>query len=513
MDWQLPNLSQNLWIKYGLKGNPFDTSPLSQEGNAFLPLSEAIVGRGLDTKESRILTNILSNPGGARIVVEGNLGVGKTTFINYHRYLWEIHAQDRLFTTKREIAITEEWRLRHFLINILCAIITKIIDVIGKKRAIENPIFKELEAMSKIIFQNSFNIEGSIMGCGGGFGSSQQVNIPIIPETQLIEYFRKVVQEIKKIGYAGVFLHIDNLELFHTTNMEKAKIFFEEIRDSIQIPDVYFIFVCRKGFFQEVINPSRRVRSIFFGRTITIPPLSKEQVLNVIRKRYQLLTLKGQQITIPIENKFIEYLYDLYEGKLRYIMDAMNMILPEFNYSFPYTITKKEAQECLSYLVEENIRENLTATEWKILSFCVKLENFTNKLISTQFSFSPPNVTRIIQRLVELDLVFLEKKEGRNSHYRVNEYIRIINKARSIIQTKEKKDKNKKKLPKNSTAARLDEAVKAIHKKQKITHKEYTKLFNISASTATRDLKKLVQNGSIIALGKGRSKYYKVASA
>jgi hypothetical protein len=47
-------LVQNIWARYGFRGNPFDTSALSASAGALLPISQAIVGREVDSPESKI---------------------------------------------------------------------------------------------------------------------------------------------------------------------------------------------------------------------------------------------------------------------------------------------------------------------------------------------------------------------------------------------------------------------------------------------------------------------------
>ena len=91
-------LTQNVWERYGFRGNPFDTGALSASAAALLPIAQAIVGREMDSPESRMLLGVVRSAGGGRVVVEGEVGVGKTTFVNYHRYLWESEAADKLLT-------------------------------------------------------------------------------------------------------------------------------------------------------------------------------------------------------------------------------------------------------------------------------------------------------------------------------------------------------------------------------------------------------------------------------
>jgi len=121
----LPELSQSLWERYGFRGNPFNTHALSASAESILPIAQAIVGRGMESPESQLLTNFLRNPGGGRVIVEGDVGVGKTTFVNYHRYLWENEAKDKLLTPINEISVYGNWEVRDFLLNILGSIINK----------------------------------------------------------------------------------------------------------------------------------------------------------------------------------------------------------------------------------------------------------------------------------------------------------------------------------------------------------------------------------------------------
>lgn len=505
MSWEISNLSQNLWNKYGFIANPFDISPLSNDRNSLLSVSEAIVGRGFDTKESKLITNILRNPGGGRVLVSGNIGVGKTTFVNYHRYIWENHTQDRLFTTHKEISVSEKWGLRDFLISIICTIMDKLVRIKTEKELTKVSLFKELLVLSKIFYYTNFSVQGNVLGFGGGFSKSEQMNVPIVPEVQLIQYLNEVVVEIKKMGYSGIFLHIDNLELFSSNKPQVAKNFFEEIRDSIQTPSIYFVFVAKKGFFQEIISPLERVRSIFFGRPVIIPPLSKKQVLDAIHKRYQILAIKGKKITYPIEDEFIGYLYDLYSGKLRYIMDAMNMILPEFEHDKLKTISFQQAKKCLASLVKEHIQSNLTSVEWRVFLFCVEENFFTNSMLQEKFDMPSSNVARVIKRFLDLNLAYLKKREGRSLLYKANEYTKVIN-DRPVGNTKLKE----KSLYSSAMTPRLERAIRLLENRDEISNKDYATLLSVSSATATRDLKKLMDLGILFAIGKGRSRYYKI---
>jgi DNA-binding transcriptional ArsR family regulator len=518
MDIKVPYVIQDLWKKYGFQANPFDTSPLSLADKSLLPIAEAIVGRDFETQESRTLRNVLRNPGGARVVVEGNVGVGKTTFVNYHRYLWEHYSQSPLLTPQEEIAVTEEWRLPHLLMNILASLISKLVIVKGEENICQVPVFKEILALCRVLFQTSLGVEGSLFGFGAGFSRSSQVNIPVISEIQLLRYFKDMVKAIKQIGYAGVFLHLDNLEILNRQDISRTRSFFDDIRDTLQVPDVYFVFVGNGGFFRDIITPLPRVRSIFFGRPVTIPALTKEQVIAATQKRYHLLALRKGQFIKPVEDSLIEYLYDVYAGNLRYIMDAMNMLVPEICDQYVQTIPSENARICLSRLIAEQIQAALTFGECEIFHFCLRAVSFTNKSLSQQFGITTSNIARVMNRLRELNLIYLERKEGKKLYYRVSEYAQM---AQNHLQlTWNFTPPTAPTVPKTApiaearlskVAKRFLQAISFIRKKGKIKHQEYTQIFRVSLATATRDLNQLVMSGKLCHKGVGKNAYYEVA--
>ena len=48
-----------------------------------------------------------------------DIGVGKTTFVNYHRYLWQAEAKTKLLTPATEISVQRDWGMRELLLNVL----------------------------------------------------------------------------------------------------------------------------------------------------------------------------------------------------------------------------------------------------------------------------------------------------------------------------------------------------------------------------------------------------------
>ena len=81
-----------IWELYGLKTNPFFSDPLLIFGGD-IDLKVGFVGR---EEETRRLKNIIYGNSSSRILISGDVGVGKTTFVNYVRAM---ASQDKFFTT------------------------------------------------------------------------------------------------------------------------------------------------------------------------------------------------------------------------------------------------------------------------------------------------------------------------------------------------------------------------------------------------------------------------------
>ncbi|MCI0694096.1 MarR family winged helix-turn-helix transcriptional regulator [candidate division KSB1 bacterium] len=421
----LPELSQNIWERYGFRGNPFNTQALSASAESILPIAQAIVGRGMESPESQLLTNFLRNPGGGRVIVEGDVGVGKTTFVNYHRYLWENEAKDKLLTPTTEISVYGNWEVRDFLMNVLGSIINKLLLLYGEKTIHEHALLREIFLFNRVFLQRSIEMQVSILGFGGGYGQTTQVTVPTPSEAQLHEYFYALVNEVRKMGYSGVLLHLNNMELLSLRDPKRTQKLFDEIRDTLQTPNVYYVFVAQRGFFQQVIAPLERVRSVFFGQPIILPPLTKPQVVDAVNKRYQILAADGKFIR-PVSDGLIEYLYDLYAGKIRFVMDSVNTVVANLPQALAQTLDADSARAFLARLVFERIRHQLTKREWEVLSAAVKLDDFTNSDLTTALKQRRQNVTKYLNTLLAKNFIYPYHRDGRHVRYRASEDVRVI---------------------------------------------------------------------------------------
>ena len=427
----MPELTQNLWERYGFAQNPFDTRALSLSEGTSLSVAEAYVSRGKGSNEAMILTNFFRNPGGGRIVVEGEPGVGKTTFVNYHRHQWETQAKDRLLTPATEISVQDFWDERQFLLNLLSALSARIRLAIGEKRFSNNTLLHEITAICGVLItkEGGFSLGGQALGTGVTIGKTSQTKVQIGDLTigHLRQYVHLLVaMAMKQKGVTGVVFHFDNLELLKQKSPDNVKVFFEVVRDALQEPHVYFVFVGYPGLFQQGIVPSERVRSIFFDTPLNVSPLSVDEVKRIIERRYNLLALPGKKWIRPVETEVIAYLYGTFAGKIRYVMNAVTTLISRVPESYSRPIGKEEARESLCSILVSELQKQLSETEVKAFLKAAKQRRFTNSSLARSLRRTKQATNKYVSKFLKRRYIYLAEQVGRNRYYEVEPRFHIL---------------------------------------------------------------------------------------
>ena len=420
-----PELTQNLWERYGFSDNPFDTRALSMSPENKLSVSKAfIVGESRQSSVT-IMNNFLRGRGGGRIVVEGAVGVGKTTFVNYHRYKWEYEAGTKLLTPVQEISVQADWGVREFLISILAATAGRLALAMKPKEAQKDDLLNEISALTGVLFKQTKGLSGglSAFGFGANVSGSKAITVQIgeISTDKLKQYLHALLERIHHNGYAGALFHLNNLELLARKDIDRLRYFFDDIRDFLQIENLYFIFVGYVGMFQEAIAPTERVRSIFLGKPIVLPVLSLEEVLSAIQKRYELLAIQPEHWIPPVDNDLIVYLYHAFEGKIRFIMDAITTLVIHLPESATATMSSEAAKLFLRELTFQNLEIlPLTKREIEELKVAIRLTHFTNSELSKALKKKKQQITKLINRLMHFNLIYQTGQEGKHKYYTIS---------------------------------------------------------------------------------------------
>ena len=184
------------WQQFGLKNNPYDTSPLIEGGD--MAIEDAFVGRN---QERQFLKDVFESENRICLTICGDTGVGKTSLANFHKFIWKYRTEKLLFSFRREMEACDDLLdKKSFIIEILGSVLREIKLI--EPSLLKNELLVKIQSLVDI--SQTVNISGGLSagfsGYGGGidFGKGKNVSQPIRFSTAVLEeYFTDLVKFIK----------------------------------------------------------------------------------------------------------------------------------------------------------------------------------------------------------------------------------------------------------------------------------------------------------------------------
>lgn len=409
----MENELNNTWEMYGLRENPFSTSPLLVRGGT-LPI-DSFVGR---EEQLRRLFKIFGSRGGSRILVCGDVGVGKTTFVNYARN----HAlQKGFFTPFKEIGIQGYWDTDQFILNTLAGMYATIKLLKEDQWPIEKSDYKKLESLLEV---GSKDMEAGVSIAGFGANYGRQTRQPgQLPTLTLENLFQEITQKIVQKTGKDMIIHYNNLELLHESSIIKI---FNNLRDLMQMPNIHYVFVGNltvKSIFQSM----PRISSILSDTPIIIDNLKKEEIEEIIKIRMDKMRIgKDLNYVTPYKPEALKTLYDVYEGNIRDILNSLSTAITEISKETPVILDQPLLSKTLKSVVEKRYLAGLSKRAKEVLLETVKHKEITNKELSEQTKIARTNISTYLKQLEANGCIYLHRKEGKDKYWSIDPKIKWL---------------------------------------------------------------------------------------
>lgn len=393
------------WELLGYKDYPFSVNPIS------INTLELFTGH---SEEIRICKNILGDKN-IRLVIEGARGVGTTSFANYLKF--SAQKKHQYFAPREEVSVQKNWNLESLLTAVISTIVREF-EVTHEKEVKKNRVFVEAKSLSYRLSEayNSFGI--TAFSVGGSYGRASTITQPtFVPSTTLGHHLKDLGALAIKLGFKnGILIQLNNLDLDVIHTEEHLEYLLNAARDYLQIENISWLLVGDNGLRSFIARRVDRLDDII-SDAIIIKSLTKTLFHELIDKRlthYQT----GKHHVFPIGKDVFDYIYDLTDGRLRYIFGLIYAITNRLHLGkLVQTVSIDLAKDTITALAQERIQNfNLTKGEINLINVLAKQGELSAADLAKETEKNRTVISRMINKLLVDKLVDV-RQQGKQRIY------------------------------------------------------------------------------------------------
>lgn len=393
------------WELLGFKDDPFKTYPITSYTLALY------TGNDEKIKQARYALNTDN----CIMVIEGERGVGTTSFANYIRFT--AHNNKKYFTPTGEIKVEPYWNADTLMAAAIGNIVTTIELYHTEEVAKDESFIAAKSIVSRITdTYRSFGLSG--LGIGGNYGSSGTTTQPMLmPTPMLAHHLEGLIKTIKALGYQhGVLIQLNNLDVGTVQDEKHLVMLLNVMRDYFQIPGSSWLLVGDTQLRKFIAQKIDRLDDIIVC-DIEITPLSNRDYNDLINKRITHFRA-NERVKLPVDKAVWDYLFEVTRGRLRYIFGLLNRLFNAFKLGeLTEYINLEMAKPAIKEFGEQRIkRHRLSQTEEKVLEAVANNGPIQVSDLAKLIDKAQTQVSRILNNLHDLRLVSF-KQEWRSKFY------------------------------------------------------------------------------------------------
>lgn len=304
------SIVSHIWKPFGLRGTPYFQEELRVDPGARYPVDRLFVHR---EAELRTLGRRLGSGDPTRTIIEGQAGIGKTSFVN--RLKAELSAHGAFALHSAPISMRPEMAPDRLLADVLRV----LIRIRTNAGAADDAFWSEISHL--VHGQTLRGVGVTIAGFGGSFGAQRAP-----AETGTHDLARMVEAALSHIhdefGTAVVF-HLNNLENLTLAGAKSARVLIQTLRDVFLQPHAHWIFSGTEGMATTIFRHTEQVGGIFPTATV-LDPLASGELVDLLQRRYDFLRIADMALVPPVEPPVLAALYRHYRGDLRNFLRLLN---------------------------------------------------------------------------------------------------------------------------------------------------------------------------------------------
>lgn len=320
--------SGSVWQWFGFRKNPYDFQALGVDKED----RSLFVGR--DREIPRLATPIASDYGGIT-VVEGRVGVGKTSFVNAVQYdEWE---RTHALPSFQVLQVQRNTDSIGFVLSAFSTCIGSL-ELTDPTAANKDKDLRAGKAMVAQMLNSGWSFSGGLnVGLAGGqvgAGKSAAPSSPLLPALPMIlQTSGKWFDAAKRLGWSKFIVPVNNLDMLDDDSVVDFLNITRDYMISLSKKGVWWVLIAREGFVHMMEGRAHRVSEVFTGPPVQLDPMSLDDVQKAINARMKKFAAGDHDEPVPRE--VVKWLYDLSGGEVRAIFKKLTDLVYEYHATVP----------------------------------------------------------------------------------------------------------------------------------------------------------------------------------
>jgi len=305
----------NFWRPYGLRRDPFFQEELKASPEAEFPVQILFVGRQAELAR---IGRAIGGSDPSRTIVEGEAGVGKTSFVN---------------ALKADVAVrgllVHEHPIRIDASSTPDRLLAEVLRILVRTHGLAGGKDSDFWKSAARLVEGGVQTSGGMSIAGTGVQVQREHRAPEIGHGSLLDRVGEALVRLRD-EIAPILLHVNNLENLSLDVSGHAAGLMQTVRDVFAYPGAHWLMVGTTGIEETVFRKTDQV-SGFFPHAVVLQPLTTAEIREVMERRYDHLRVQGSAVVAPVETEAVGELYDRYHGDLRNFLrllsEASNLLL------------------------------------------------------------------------------------------------------------------------------------------------------------------------------------------
>jgi len=419
------------WTPYGLRDDPYFQQALQPrtDRSAARPAS-LHVGRD---RELTLLANQIVGSSTSRAIIQGDAGVGKTSFVSRLKTTLASHA---VLTHEAPVRVQYAMGPREFIGEVLKVLLqirgTEAAALRGARPASSRTAAPAPESAKETTFWQRLRriVEGEDSMAGGvsiaGVALQQErIRIPAeLKNGSLFAELEDALTYLSRDGSRRILIHVNNMEGLHGMHARAAANLMQHLRDAFLFEHSHWLFVGTTGIEEDIFRVHPQVGGII-PLAMSLGPLTPDEVRLLLEKRYAHLRNWFGFIE-PVGAQDAASLYARYHGHLR---DFLRLLSGAVQH---YAVTAGSGSLTASQVVRtmaptywsEKLTKRITAEDARRLAATLDGQPFDAEFrvadVVVRASINQAHASRALKRMLEKHVIHETRRQGKSVFYRVS---------------------------------------------------------------------------------------------